>query len=112
MARAARVAAEVLDDVLRGLRVAGRGGGLEPRSPADFFACCMLAQALASRPTLATTTVRLIHGRFMLPPCPRVLRSLADPVAHGGNRLQILRDGGPVRQREVLVSGGGALDDL
>src|SRR5438046_8383444 len=42
----------------------------------------------------------------------RMVRSLPDLVAYGRNRLQVLRDGGTVRQREVPVTRGGALDHL
>src|SRR5262249_36110584 len=41
-----------------------------------------------------------------------MVRSLPDLVADGRNRLQVLRDGSAVRQRQVLVPRSGALDDF
>src|SRR6266851_5993493 len=86
-----------------------------------FDSIVLLAQAAASNATPTTATVKPIDWCFMLPPSPvgrpggdllRALQLLPDLVAHGRDRLDVLRDGGPIRQRHVLVARRVAVDDF
>src|ERR1051326_4181992 len=83
VARAARVATEILDDVLRRLRVAGGGGRLEPRT----LRLHLLGRRLELRPLLPDLRLglRLLGHRTRREQRRNLRRVLRDDVGVGGD---------------------------